>query len=394
MKVTFFSNFLNHHQTPFCDEMFKLLNGNFTFVSTMMIPESFLNNGYPDCTDYPYNLNSYNDKAQYENALQLGLDSDIVIIGSAPEIFIKERIKANKTTFRYYERLLKKGNWQLLDPRILYLLLRNHTIYRNKNLYMLCASAYTANDLNLFFAYPEKKYKWGYFTEVEELDIEQVIAQKPKQCIQLLWTGRFIDWKHPELVVKLAFELKKRGYNFHLNMIGVGVIFESIKKLIEKLNVTECVSLLGSMPNNEVRNYMKKSNIFLFTSNQNEGWGAVLNEAMSCGCAVVASNTIGATPYLIEHEKNGLIFKSGRLSSLVEQTEKLLRNKLVRDQISKNAYYTLLNEWSPQIAASNFLMLAQSIIDGQIISIEKGTCSKAKNTNKNFWKNRTFNNIV
>lgn len=387
MQVTFFSNFLNHHQTPFCDEMYKHLNSDFTFVSTERIPESFLASGYPDCTNYPYNLNAFFDDTQYQKSLLLGLESDIVIIGSAPDIFIKERLRQNKHTFRYHERSLKQGTWQLFDPRVLYSLLGFHTKYRDKNLYMLCASAYTTNDLSLIFAYPHKKYKWGYFTEVEELQIDQAIAEKPTGKIEILWTARFLDWKHPELAVKLAYELKKRAYNFHLNMIGTGDMVVSIQKLIEKLNVSQCVSLLGSMPNSDVRNYMQKSNIFIFTSDRNEGWGAVLNEAMSCGCAVVASNTIGAVPYLIEHRQNGLVFKSGSLSSLLTQTESLFNDQSLRNKLSKNAYYTMANEWSPQKAASNFLILAKSILDKQIIFFKEGPCSKARWTNANFWKN-------
>lgn len=394
MKVTFFSNFLNHHQTPFCDEMYKQLEGNFTFVSTERIPESFLNNGYPDCTSYAYNLTSYIDETHYKKALQLGLESDIVIIGSAPEVFIKERIKRNRHTFRYSERLLKKSAWQLLNPRVLVNLLRYHTQYRNKNLYMLCASAFTANDLDWIFSYPKKKYKWGYFTAVEELKIEQLIAQKSKERIEIIWTARFIDWKHPELAIKLAYELKQKGYIFHINMIGTGEMVDGMQQLIQKLKVSECVSLLGSMPNSDVKRYMKKSNIFIFTSDRNEGWGAVLNEAMSCGCAVVASDTIGAVPYLIEHEKNGLVFKSSSLSSLIQQTELLLKNTEFREQLGTNAYFTLANVWSPKQAASNLILLAKSIINCQIIAFYEGPCSKAIKTNKDFCKDSTSRTLV
>ncbi|MGV8093749.1 MAG: glycosyltransferase [Mangrovibacterium sp.] len=377
MKITFFSNFLNHHQTPFCDGMYKELGDHFTFVSTEETPASFLINGYPDCRKYLYNLLAYENESNYERAIRLGFESDVVIIGSAPDIFIKERLKHNKHTFRYSERLLKQGEWRVLDPRVLSAILKSHTILRNKNVYMLCAGAYTANDLDLIFAYPNKKYKWGYFTKVDELDVEQLIERKPKGCIQLLWVARFLDWKHPELAVKLAFELKKRGYNFHLNMIGVGAMFERIKKMIEKLDLSDCIFLLRSMSNSDVRNYMIKSNIFLFTSDRNEGWGAVLNEAMSCGCAVVASNEIGAVPFLIKHKQNGLIFKSRSLSSIVEQTEKLLREKSLRDQISNNAHFTMYNEWSPKIATSRFLRLANSMLENQKTTFEQGPCSAA-----------------
>ena len=385
MQVTFYSNFLNHHQTPFCDEMFKQLKGNFTFVSTEKIPLSFIQNGYKDFSDYTYNLNSYIDDTNLGKAFHLGLSSDIVIFGAAPEIFIRERIRQNRLTFRYSERIFKKGVWKLLNPRFLYSVLCQHTLTQSKNLYMLCAGAYAANDLDLVLAYPGKKLKWGYFTEVEELKIEKGIAQKPTECIEIIWVARFISWKHPELAVKLAHELKKRGFDFHLKMIGDGELVPSIKKLINKMNVSDCVSLVGSLTNNEVRNYMLKSNIFIFTSDRNEGWGAVLNEAMSYGCAVVASNNIGSVPYLIEHKKNGLVFKSCSSLDLLNQTESLINDKVFRDKLGKNAYNTLANEWSPKKASENFLILARSILNGKIITIEKGPCSKARRTNKNYW---------
>ena len=72
------------------------------------------------------------------------------------------------------------------------------------------ALAFTANDLDLVCAYPQKKFKWGYFTAVEKLDIDHIIDQKPTNCIEIIWTGRFLDWKHPELAVQMAYELKKK----------------------------------------------------------------------------------------------------------------------------------------------------------------------------------------
>lgn len=380
MRVTLYSNFLNHHQTPLCDAMYSKLGDKFTFVSTERMPESFLENGYPDCTNYVYNLKSYTDKASYNKAIQLGIESDIVITGAANDIFIRERIKQNKHTFRYAERFFKNSIWLLFNLRYLRRLFLNHTRYRNKNFYMLSASAYAANDLNLIFAYPNKKFKWAYFTEVKKLDIKQIIAEKPVKCIELLWVARFIPLKHPELAVKLCFELKKKGYDIHLNMIGTGELRDSMRELIVKLNLQDCIDILPSMPNSEVHDYMRKANIFLFTSDKREGWGAVLNEAMSNGCAVVASHEIGATPFLIKNNKNGLIFKSGSLPSILYQTEKLISNQSFRNELGENAYHTLLNEWSPENAASNFLRLAKSFLDNRPCVIDFGPCSRTKNT--------------
>ena len=38
MQITFLPNFLNHYQASLGDEIYKQLNGNFTFVSTGRIP--------------------------------------------------------------------------------------------------------------------------------------------------------------------------------------------------------------------------------------------------------------------------------------------------------------------------------------------------------------------
>ena len=48
MKVVFLSNYLNHHQLPFCLEMYKKYGNDFKFVSTVKINEERLRLGYKD----------------------------------------------------------------------------------------------------------------------------------------------------------------------------------------------------------------------------------------------------------------------------------------------------------------------------------------------------------
>ena len=107
MKITFFSNFLNHHQLPFCQEMIKILGKDFTFVATEQVPEERIKLGYKNMNEnYDFVVCSYKDE---KKALQLGIESDIVIIGSAPDKYIKERLKQQKIVFRYSERIFKDG---------------------------------------------------------------------------------------------------------------------------------------------------------------------------------------------------------------------------------------------------------------------------------------------
>lgn len=158
-------------------------------------------------------------------------------------------------------------------------------------------------------------------------------------------------------------------------MYGSGALKDRINRLIYKLGVDDVVFLKGNLPNEQILQEMRNNEIFLFTSDKGEGWGAVLNEAMSQGCAVVASDLIGAAPFLIEDGKNGLLFKSESLNSLYKKV-KLLLDEDYRTMISTNAVLTMQNLWNPQIAAERFIHLSDRMLRGLDTDYIDGPCSK------------------
>jgi len=393
MKVTFYSNFLNHHQLPFCLKMQELLGDDFKFVATESTYEEQKKLGYEEMNKkYPFVITTYDSEEGKKEAMRLTVESDVIIHGSAPEIYVQERMKCNKLTFRYSERIFKSGKWHILSPRVMLWFLKNHIKYRKKNLYMLCASAYTAGDFTLSGAYKGKKYKWGYFPEVKKYEsIDSIIESK--QPASILWAGRMIWWKNPETPVIIAKRLKDDGYNFKLNIIGIGQKEEKVRKLITEFGLDNKVNMLGSMPPYKVREYMEKSSIYLFTSNFNEGWGAVLNESMNSACAVVASHAIGSVPFLLENGKNGFIYKNEDLDDLYEKVKKLLDNPKMAKQVGKSAYNTLCEKWNPAEAAKRFLALSESLLNNGSDEFENGPLSKAKNL-KNSWYRGETNGTV
>ena len=376
MKVAFFTNFINHHQVHVADELYKALGSDYVFVATEEIPQSFKNNGYPDYSDRPYLLKAYLDENRTK-AIQLAEEVDVMIIGAAPEMYVDRRLALNKLTLRYNERWFKDGYHHLISPRALWYYYNHHTKYRKHNLYMLCASAFTANDVAKVFAYPNKCFKWGYFTRVDELDIDKCLLEKRNDVVHIMWCARFIAWKHPEMVVKLARKLKDANYSAVIDMFGSGVELERTKQLATQLGVDDVVVFKGNVQNVEILEQMRKHDIYLFTSDKNEGWGAVLNEAMSNGCAVVASDKIGAVPFLVKNRVNGLVFRSESVGSLFENVKYLIDNKQERERMSRNAYDTMLNMWSPANAAQRLLQLMQGLLDGRVLEFEEGPCSKA-----------------
>lgn len=375
LTVTFFSNFLLHHQTPFCEVMIQRIGDGFHFVATEPVPQDRLDMGYMNLEDVPYAVNAHKDDASYQEALRLGYESDVVIIGSAPDVFIEKRLGENKFTFRYYERFFKEGRWRILDPRVLRARYKRDIRYRKKNLHMLCASAYTAPDCRFIHAYPNKTYKWGYFPAVKTYDdIDEVIGLKHPASI--LWVGRLIGWKHPEEAVYLAEELKKDGYQFSLDIIGDGELRQSLQQMIDEKQLSDHVRILGFMSPEKVREHMEESDIFLFTSDKQEGWGAVLNESMNSACAVVACREIGSAPFLIEDGVNGFIYDKHGKNTLYSHVKQLLEDKELREKIQRNAYDTMKNVWNAEAATDRLLHLIDCIQKGKETGYTSGPCSR------------------
>lgn len=376
MKIAFFTNFINHHQVPLADELYKLIGDDYKFVSFEPLPEEFIRRGYPDFTDRPYHIKGYLPENQ-DVVKEIATNSDVLLHSASPEKWISYRMNLNKLTIRYGERLIKLVDSRLLKPEYWRNLKELHTKYREKPLYMLGASGYNRFDSSLIGAYPKKVFRWGYFPRVENIDISEILRKKKSDTIRILWVGTIIDVKRPDLVPELAKRLKRRGYKFHIDMIGSGAREKEVLALMSNYNVSDCISLLGNIPNDEVLRKMRSSNIFIFTSYYGEGWGAVVNEAMANGCSVVCSQAVGAAPFLIESGYNGLTFTSGSAKDLYKKVSRFLEDKRLREQCAINAYHTVHDIWSPENAAHNFLKLCEDLIQGRSTSIESGPCSIA-----------------
>lgn len=375
INVTFVSNYINHHQIPFCESMCRLLEdwgGSFTFVQTEPMEEERVRMGWREENEIPYVRRFYEEE---EYCRKLIIDSDVVIFGGCDdEIYIEERLKSGKIVVRISERLYKTGQWKAISPRGLMKKYHDHTRYRKAPVYLLCAGGYVASDFHIVRAYPGKMYKWGYFPRAKSYDVDKLMSGKGYRadydgqgdCAAgkdpyILWAGRFIDWKHPELALETAEYLKNRNISFHMDIIGGGDMERELKGMLESKALSDRVTLLGFKTPEEVRGYMERADIFLFTSDRQEGWGAVLNEAMNSGCAVVADHMIGAVPYLIRQGYNGIIYRDGDRKALFKEAERLVLEPELRDKLGKNAYETIVKIWNPENAARQLIILLDEL---------------------------------
>lgn len=393
MRVVFISCYMSPHQKPFCDEMYHILGKEFTFIATQPIDEERTSMGWSsDKADYI--IYAYQDKHNEEIAYSTANAADVVIIGSAPDSYIASRLRAGKLTFKYSERFYKTGLNLKKIPHAMVGTWLHHGRFQKYPLYMLCASAYTPADAAIFHNYIGRTYKWGYFPKAKEYDVVELMRKKlsvtsagwkhPQASI--LWAGRLIGWKHPDASIRLAASLKEKGYSFKMSIIGNGEMKTQLREMIRRKGVEDCVEMLGAMSPDEVRSHMERADVFLFTSDFNEGWGAVLNESMNSGCAVVASHAIGSVPFLIKNGENGLIYENGNQEDLEKKVQELLEDVPLRRKIGENAYKTIINTWNAKNAANRFMAVANTLLrDGKAGNLySDGPCSKAEIL-KNDW---------
>ncbi len=376
MRVTFVSNYINHHQIPLSKVLYEKWGDNYRFIQTESMEEERIKLGWNNKNEeLPYLLCYYHSPQECQ---QLIFDSDIVIFGGVDdEKYIVDRLRSGKIIFRYSERLYKEGQWKAISPRGLLKKYIDHTQYRNAPVYLLCAGGYVAHDFNIVHAYKGKRFRWGYFPEFEESTQDERLVWKTDKKIRILWAGRFIGWKHPEAALKVAKKLKEKGYDFLLTFAGGGDKEEELKKYIYDNDLNEYVCFEGFCTPEKVRELMKRAHIFLFTSDYKEGWGAVLNEAMNSGCAVVASHAIGAVPFLLKHNENGLIYKSGNIKELTALTEKLCRERKECIRLGNAAYETIAREWNPIVAGQALIRLCEKLMAGKSEFCTSGPLSAA-----------------
>lgn len=372
MRLVFVSNYINHHQMPVSlelDRLCRLQGGDYVFVQTEPMERERVAMGWGEDLDNAAFVRNYWED---EKGCQQLIDrADAVIFGGCEEEkYIQARLRDGVPVWRYSEPLYKTGRYKWISPRGLLKKYHDHTRYRKSRVYLLCAGAYVAGDFRLVGAYGGKRFRYGYFPALRQQDIEALLTDKEQSGggkLRLLWAARMIDWKHPETALRVAAALRQQGVDFQMDMIGDGVMLPQMRELAAALGVAEQVSFPGYRSPQETREYMEKAHIFLATSDRQEGWGAVVNEAMNSGCALIAGKGMGAAPYLVSHGENGYLFDHRRPEQAAELALGLARDAGLRRRLGTAAYETVRSLWNPQVAAQRLYACMEAELTGEEI---------------------------
>jgi glycosyltransferase involved in cell wall biosynthesis len=209
----------------------------------------------------------------------------------------------------------------------------------------------------------EEMENWGVRTENVRIIHNGVNAEffRPlnnnKKEYDIIWVGRYVPGKGIEFLIQSLSELKKEFNNFKVLMIGSGPLKKSIEKMIIKSNLSNHISLIENISNDDLLYYYNKSKLFVLTSIE-EGVPRTILEAMACGLPVVCSD-LPQLKTLIEG--SGILAPKKDTISIANAVIKILNDNKFYEKLSANARQKIVTKYSWEDTVNKTIQLYEEL---------------------------------
>ena len=349
MKFVFHTNSISPHQLPLAREIVKLTGAdNYRYVYTTPQTDERKNLGWVD-EDAEWIVC---EKEEPEICREWLDGCDALMSGIREVGLFERRAKTGLKTIYASERWFKPrlGIFRLLVPsyfkmarRIVRLLEGSANfwyfpmgVHAARDMARLCGLMY--GDMRCLFSAPKleferkpggkifvatkntndtKKYcldkmrMWGYFVEsskVQKFKSSKANLQtfKPSnlQTLKVLWVGRLLDWKRVDTIIKAVGEFYNSSvsnynssFQLQLDIYGSGPAEKGLKRMAAKYG--DLIKFHPPVPIGEVRKLMHEHDVYILASNGQEGWGAVVSEALEEGMKVIGTYEAGSSATML-----------------------------------------------------------------------------------------------
>jgi glycosyltransferase involved in cell wall biosynthesis len=160
--------------------------------------------------------------------------------------------------------------------------------------------------------------------------------------------GRLQPWKGQDRLLAAQAILRARGYAVHLVVIG-GDSYElspdyaaSLPGLISRLGLSDHVTMTGEVA--DARPFIERLDVLVNASDP-EPFGIVLLEGMAAAVPVLAVDA-GGPAEIVQHEKTGMLARSGEPEALADALEPLLSSSELRRTLGEAGRDRFLREYS------------------------------------------------
>lgn len=186
--------------------------------------------------------------------------------------------------------------------------------------------------------------------EVDMFKNLQIIPQQSK-IIKLVSVGRLIQLKGHKYGMQVLKQLLDRGYNATYTIVGDGLVDykNELREEIRKLGCEKQVAFAGRKNQEEVKEILMESTVFLMTSTfdditgRQEAFGIAIVEAQASGLPVVAFES-GGVPEVLINGVTGFLVEDRNVHEMAQKVELLCEDVALYQAMSLKAReHALLN---------------------------------------------------
>jgi glycosyltransferase involved in cell wall biosynthesis len=156
-----------------------------------------------------------------------------------------------------------------------------------------------------------KIYPFGYFRSCAAIPNS---PSKTDNRIEVVFVGQLVHRKGIDLLIDAMVPLFGQHPSVFLMMIGSGEMSAEIRAKAATLGVLDRLVFEGVMPAQQIPQRLARADVLVLPSRW-DGWGMVVNEALSVGLPVIVSDSCGAAD-LVTNGVNGFVFRSEDASDL------------------------------------------------------------------------------
>lgn len=190
----------------------------------------------------------------------------------------------------------------------------------------------------------------------------------------ILWLGRIVPPKDPQILVRAAARLRDEGFQFRVCIAGGPIpstvwYMEETRRLVRELRLDDIVITPGFLSGADLQDIMSRAEISVQTSHT-EGMSIALMEHMMAGIAIVATD-VGDTAMAIVDGKTGFLIPPKEEDQLVEALRKMLSSPELRLKFAAAGRVVAENHFSIEAmvsrAASEYVSLCASSRESTVL---------------------------
>ncbi|MEW6125929.1 MAG: glycosyltransferase [Acidobacteriota bacterium] len=184
-------------------------------------------------------------------------------------------------------------------------------------------------------------YPFGYFRALDDAISESLKINdclSADSAIEIIFVGQLARRKGIDILLDAIAPLCREYPKLKLTLIGVGESETALRQQAENSGITGRVGFIGAMPSDEIPQRLAKARALVLPSRW-DGWGLVVNEALTAGVPVIVSDRCGAAD-LIQQGVNGFIFRSENVDSLRRACRRFLNSSEAQTSMRRAARAT------------------------------------------------------